>query len=256
MQYTTNYNLRKPEDNDYYDIADQNANMDTLDSEIKQIENNALTTSSAINYTTPDSYTAPASGNNIPTLFGRITKGLSDLFTNLAAKLDSSKIIASTNITQAGYVMDGKTCADALTQLNSNYNVIWYPMSIQSDNAISMTNNHLGANSEIIYVGGSWNINKTYADIPTKVTNGVDVWVPLASISSETGFSIQNGIENVIVNPGSATLYMSNSTNYRQATGYWKIGDTIYIGISVGGFSGNNNTITNISLANTWFIQP
>lgn len=129
-------------------------------------------------------------------------------------------------------------------------------MSIQSDNAISMTNNHLGANSEIIYVGGSWNINKTYADIPTKVTNGVDVWVPLASISSETGFSIQNGIENVIVNPGSATLYMSNSTNYRQATGYWKIGDTIYIGISVGGFSGNNNTITNISLANTWFIQP
>ena len=119
MQYTTNYNLRKPEDNDYYDIADQNANMDTLDSEIKQIENNALTTSSAINYTTPDSYTAPASGNNIPTLFGRITKGLSDLFTNLAAKLDSSKIIASTNITQAGYVMDGKTCADALTQLNS-----------------------------------------------------------------------------------------------------------------------------------------
>lgn len=120
MQYTTNYNLRKPEDNDYYDIADQNANMDTLDSEIKQIENNALTTSSAITYTTPSSYTAPTSGSTIPTLFGRITKGLSDLFTNLAAKLDSSKIIASTNITQSGYVMDGKTCADALTQLNSN----------------------------------------------------------------------------------------------------------------------------------------
>ena len=139
MQYTTNYNLRKPEDNDYYDIADQNANMDTLDSEIKQIENNALTTSSAITYTTPSSYTAPTSGSTIPTLFGRITKGLSDLFTNLAAKLDSSKIIASTNITQSGYVMDGKTCADALTQLNSNMQMhylsgtgcsAWYNSSI------------------------------------------------------------------------------------------------------------------------------
>lgn len=136
MQYTTNYNLRKPEDNDYYDIADQNANMDTLDSEIKQIENNALTTSSAITYTTPSSYTAPTSGSTIPTLFGRITKGLSDLFTNLAAKLDSSKIIASTNITQSGYVMDGKTCADALTQLNSNLN--GYTIKIGSVSGITV----------------------------------------------------------------------------------------------------------------------
>ena len=166
MQYTTNYNLRKPEDSDYYDIADQNANMDTLDSEIKQIENSALTTSSAINYTTPDSYTAPASGNNIPTLFGRITKGLSDLFTNLAAKLDSSKIIASTNITQAGYVMDGKTCADALTQLNSNM-LKWKDFTIPGDDDIA-TLNIDEINSELVIPvlissgTGNWDISTSF----------------------------------------------------------------------------------------------
>lgn len=37
-------------------------------------------------------------------------------------KFDISKIIASTNITQTGYVMDGKTCADAIAQLNSKLN--------------------------------------------------------------------------------------------------------------------------------------
>lgn len=73
-----------------------------------------------VTYTTPDTYTAPESGQTMGTLMGRITKGLSDLFASLAQKLDVSKVIASTNITQAGYVMDGKTCADALTQLNSN----------------------------------------------------------------------------------------------------------------------------------------
>lgn len=36
-------------------------------------------------------------------------------------KFDISKIIASTNITQTGYVMDGKTCSDAIAQLNSKF---------------------------------------------------------------------------------------------------------------------------------------
>ena len=198
MQYTTNYNLRKPEDSDYYDIADQNANMDTLDSEIKQIENSALTTSSAINYTTPDSYTTPASGNNIPTLFGRITKGLSDLFTNLAAKLDSSKIIASTNITQTGYVMDGKTCADALTQLNSNIRMKYTAgtrcgVFIISDiviiriSATGLTANNNELYSDIVLPPGVSLKNNESAYIITPlmsnawVPNGIDVYMDFSS---------------------------------------------------------------------------
>lgn len=39
-------------------------------------------------------------------------------------KFDISKIIANRNITEPGFVMDGKTVADALTELNGNINTI------------------------------------------------------------------------------------------------------------------------------------
>lgn len=35
MKYTANYNLRKPEPNDFYDIANDNYNADTIDAAIK-----------------------------------------------------------------------------------------------------------------------------------------------------------------------------------------------------------------------------
>ena len=82
--------------------------------------------STVIEYSTPASYSSPASGDTLGILFGKITKGLSDLFVGLAAKLDSSKVIASTNITQTGYVMDGKTCSDAIAQLNSKFSLHYY----------------------------------------------------------------------------------------------------------------------------------
>lgn len=88
--------------------------------ELEDIKQNVLTPTTTLTYTTPSSYSAPQSGDTVQTLFGKITKGLSDVFTSLAQKLDASKVIASTNITQTGFVMDGKTCSDAIAQLNSN----------------------------------------------------------------------------------------------------------------------------------------
>ncbi len=38
----------------------------------------------------------------------------------LAGKLDASKVVASRNITEPGYVMDGKTASEALAELNRN----------------------------------------------------------------------------------------------------------------------------------------
>lgn len=34
---TVNYNLKKPDNEDFYDIADQNNNMDIIDAELKEI---------------------------------------------------------------------------------------------------------------------------------------------------------------------------------------------------------------------------
>ena len=71
-------------------------------------------------YTTPEEYTAPVSGNMIAVLFGKITKGLSDLFTSVAAKLDSSKVLESRNITQTGYAMGGKTACEWMNELKDD----------------------------------------------------------------------------------------------------------------------------------------
>lgn len=107
--------------------------------ELEDIKQNVLTPTTALTYTTPSSYSAPQSGDTVQTLFGKITKGLSDIFVSLAQKLDASKVIASTNITQSGFVMDGKTCSDAIAQLNSNMQMhylsgtgcsAWYNSSI------------------------------------------------------------------------------------------------------------------------------
>lgn len=37
-QHTTNYNLVKPTENEYYDVNVQNGNMDTIDTELKNIK--------------------------------------------------------------------------------------------------------------------------------------------------------------------------------------------------------------------------
>ena len=38
----------------------------------------------------------------------------------VAGKLDASKVVASTSISVPGFVMDGKTCSEALAGINSN----------------------------------------------------------------------------------------------------------------------------------------
>ena len=73
-----------------------------------------------IAFSTPGEYSAPVSGNTIAVLFGKITKGLSDLFTGLAAKLDSSKVLESRNVTQTGYAMGAKTACEWMTELNND----------------------------------------------------------------------------------------------------------------------------------------
>lgn len=96
-----------------------------------------------ITFEMPEEYETPKSRDAIKVLFGKITKGLSDLFaavgvlaslktvdkTTLVAainelaegKFDVAKIVASTNITEPGFLMDGKTTADALAELYSKF---------------------------------------------------------------------------------------------------------------------------------------
>ena len=103
----------------------------------------AVDENTPIIFEVPETYEIPVSGNAIKVLFGKITKGLSDLFaavgvlaslktveksTLVAAinemaekKFDVEKIVASANITEPGFVMDGKTASEAIAELYSKF---------------------------------------------------------------------------------------------------------------------------------------
>ena len=49
--YTPNYNLKKPIDSEYYDVADQNGNMDKIDTALSTLNSNIA------NLITTDSFT-------------------------------------------------------------------------------------------------------------------------------------------------------------------------------------------------------
>ena len=106
----------------------------------------AVDENTPITFEVPEIYQTPESGNAIKVLFGKIAKGLSDLFAAVGVlaslktvekstlvtainelaegKFDVAKIIASTNITEPGFVMDGKTASEALAELYSNTELV------------------------------------------------------------------------------------------------------------------------------------
>ncbi len=78
-----------------------------------------------VTYDTPADYTAPASGDALNTWLGKATRGLSNLFSSLASKLDSSKVLSETQwntgtVAERGYLADAKDILDEFAQLNTD----------------------------------------------------------------------------------------------------------------------------------------
>lgn len=85
MQYSTNYNMNKPELNDQYDVDHWNENTDILDTELKKRENddNALKNPT---YTVAASDANLVSGEDFKTAFGKIAKAISSFITHKATE--------------------------------------------------------------------------------------------------------------------------------------------------------------------------
>lgn len=98
MQYTDNYNLKKPDRSDYALIEDLNENMDTLDGELHTLAENKVEKSggdvSAAKVATIGVPTAEypeiQQGASLTVIFGRIRKFLTDLKANCLAGLSVS----------------------------------------------------------------------------------------------------------------------------------------------------------------------
>lgn len=125
MQYTSNYNLKKPEGSDPVNIQDFNDNADTIDTELKKrvlasggdISNTKISTADSISTEFP----VPAAGDTPKTFLGKMKKFVED-FKNLKTGLLTVGMLVNNCVTANANLplsaAQGKVLMDAITQLN------------------------------------------------------------------------------------------------------------------------------------------
>lgn len=127
MQYTTNYNLKKPEGSDPVNIQDFNDNADSLDTELKKrvavtggdISNTKIAT--ADNITTE--FPVPSAGDTPKAFLGKMKKFAED-FKNLKTGLLTVGMLVNNCTTNNANLplsaAQGKVLMDLYTQLNGD----------------------------------------------------------------------------------------------------------------------------------------
>lgn len=183
----------------------------------------AVDENTPITFEVPEIYQTPESGNAIKVLFGKIAKGLSDLFAAVGVlaslktvekstlvtainelaegKFDVAKIIASTNITEPGFVMDGKTASEALAELYSKTSsniIIRYITSEGEDiEAHSIANYYIATPNIDGYkaILGVYNSNSASSNIIPYKTSGA-----LTSSNNTLSLSVKNIADGVVHN--------------------------------------------------------
>ncbi|PKB53639.1 hypothetical protein CRH03_24870 [Clostridium sp. HMb25] len=125
MQYTTNYNLKKPEGSDPVNIQDFNDNADSLDTELKKrviaaggdISNTKIVTADSI----ATEFPVPAAGDTPKTFLGKMKKFVED-FKNIKTGLLTVGMLVNNCVTNNANLplsaAQGKVLMDLYTQLN------------------------------------------------------------------------------------------------------------------------------------------
>lgn len=117
---TTNLNLTKPSEDEFYDINVQNENMDIIDREINGLKQPAYEVSTAMSDLN--------SGEMITVAFGKIAKAVSTLISHITSKATSSVLghvklsdsTSSTSASTAGVAATPKAVKAAYDLANSN----------------------------------------------------------------------------------------------------------------------------------------
>lgn len=130
MQYTTNYNLKKPEGADPVNIQDFNDNADSLDTELKKrvassggdISNTKIATADSITTEFP----VPAAGDTPKAFLGKMKKFAED-FKNLKTGLLTIGMLVNNCTTNNANLplsaAQGKVLMDLYTQLNGDIRI-------------------------------------------------------------------------------------------------------------------------------------
>lgn len=130
MQYTTNYNLKKPEGADPVNIQDFNDNVDSLDTELKKRVETSGGDISNTKIATADSFTTefpvPAAGDTPKAFLGKMKKFAED-FKNLKTGLLTVGMLVNNCTTNNANLplsaAQGKVLMDLYTQLNGDLRI-------------------------------------------------------------------------------------------------------------------------------------
>lgn len=119
METTTNYGLKKPGQDEFYDVGDFNDNMDKIDAELKKCSEAAGNPMEAVTEFTPATDRENIkSGEKLGTALGKISKFLADL------KAAAFKSVANNlTTTEEGSVLDarqGAVLQKEIDQVNSD----------------------------------------------------------------------------------------------------------------------------------------
>ena len=100
MQSTKNYNLKKPDLNDFYNVNDFNDNMDAIDNELSNLNEghknvpNVATNDQTPTYTTSSQLMGLVSGEKMSVAFGKIAKAIKDFIDHLSNKKNPHGVTA------------------------------------------------------------------------------------------------------------------------------------------------------------------
>lgn len=101
MKNTENFNLKKPDISDFYNINDFNENMDVIDEEMKGIQEsisnvpNVTTNDQTPTYTKASSLSELVSGEKLSVAFGKLAKAVSDLISHIGNKSNPHSVTAA-----------------------------------------------------------------------------------------------------------------------------------------------------------------
>lgn len=206
---TTNLNLTKPSEDEFYDINVQNENMNIIDREIGGLKQPTYEVSTAMSDLN--------SGEMITVAFGKIAKAVSTLISHVASKATSSVLghvklsdsTSSTSASTAGVAATPKAVKAAYDLANSNTKKIGTTdisgigdgtvtgAIVNNKEAIEDVSQSLANQEKYIFISACSAVNTNV--IKRFTLNGSDFEIYLA-YTTETSATIAVTIDGIVVN--------------------------------------------------------
>lgn len=166
----------------------------------------SVDTDAIVEYDTPAEYTPPASGITLKAFLGRVTRGLSNLFSAIDQKLNASQVLTEEEwdtgtVSERGYLADAKDILDEFAQLNTDLNAY---------NTVTISLGSVQDSGGLVFgkKGGVAQLNINVHVPGTGLVYGTDY-----PFTVPQGFRPKSFLFSYFIQGGSTLLYISISSN-------------------------------------------